>query len=520
MEDGARCFLCPELGQHQLPQQACAIVKKSGENKSSIGCQQLPDLCVSEFRSRYTDFYDAMDRKFKAGLILKNKKTSPKTQSTFLNINGLFTKKIHLLATTTLLPQTTTIDFSTDTEATPVDELASNDLETGVRTSIMNKNLDKNFTTKFFEAPQLIESTTHLPSSPLPPTQSHSFLSSMSRLNKSKAVLPFDAKGRSKIKDLIMKKNKRVMKNIESPTEFETTTGKTLTESTTTDFMESTTNFDNNILSTQSLPTAQSHVPIPKRICKDRHKLCCFWALSGECKLNPWMMINCGSACGTCHCTLREADKCVSIGIKCELPTTIQPTTTLRITTTDSTPPGKLNNNSTTFKNATSPSVPSLKNDKKVEERKLLSNKSLINHRKNGKQIINTGAIFTEKTTKRVVVTTTAPQHTTTTIEPTTSTTKKYYQSTEKPCEDYHKNCRFWALLGECVKNPFWLRTRCQKSCNSCGDEIDTIFAPKPSKGCVNHHKLCQFWAYNKQCHLNPNWMLVHCACACANYHF
>jgi hypothetical protein len=32
-------------------------------------------------------------------------------------------------------------------------------------------------------------------------------------------------------------------------------------------------------------------------------KLCCFWAISGECDSNPfWMRVKCPMTCGTCGC--------------------------------------------------------------------------------------------------------------------------------------------------------------------------------------------------------------------------
>ncbi|PAV87103.1 hypothetical protein WR25_12716 isoform A [Diploscapter pachys] len=66
-------------------------------------------------------------------------------------------------------------------------------------------------------------------------------------------------------------------------------------------------------------------------ICEDKHPLCCFWAVTGECDSNPfWMRVRCAKTCGTCQCDFRHADKCVSTGINCTLPTTTTTTTTYR----------------------------------------------------------------------------------------------------------------------------------------------------------------------------------------------
>ncbi|CAJ0610013.1 unnamed protein product [Cylicocyclus nassatus] len=53
----------------------------------------------------------------------------------------------------------------------------------------------------------------------------------------------------------------------------------------------------------------------------------------------------------------------------------------------------------------------------------------------------------------------------------------------QDPCQDLDRHCAFWATLGECELNPFWMRPHCQRSCHSCGEEVDTVFAPTPRKG-------------------------------------
>lgn len=48
---------------------------------------------------------------------------------------------------------------------------------------------------------------------------------------------------------------------------------------------------------------------------------------------------------------------------------------------------------------------------------------------------------------------------------------------------DYNRLCQFWSDLGECEKNPFWMRPHCPKSCGSCGETLGDVFAPKDKPG-------------------------------------
>merc|ERR1712121_395977 len=36
-------------------------------------------------------------------------------------------------------------------------------------------------------------------------------------------------------------------------------------------------------------------------------------------------------------------------------------------------------------------------------------------------------------------------------------------------CGDSHRNCAYWASIGECEVNPDWMLPNCKKSCNNCG---------------------------------------------------
>uniref|UniRef100_A0A914DN87 ShKT domain-containing protein n=1 Tax=Acrobeloides nanus TaxID=290746 RepID=A0A914DN87_9BILA len=77
-------------------------------------------------------------------------------------------------------------------------------------------------------------------------------------------------------------------------------------------------------------------------------------------------------------------------------------------------------------------------------------------------------------------------------------------------CFNYHRLCKYWAGMGECDSNPFWMRPHCQEACKSCGETIETISVPKSMNGCVNKHKLCPYWRFIGECQNNPTYMLKH----------
>lgn len=71
-------------------------------------------------------------------------------------------------------------------------------------------------------------------------------------------------------------------------------------------------------------------------------------------------------------------------------------------------------------------------------------------------------------------------------------------------CQDGHKNCRYWASIGECQKNPNYMLKTCCKSC-------------KAVTGCNDTDKNCAYWASIGECKKNANWMLSHCKKSCRN---
>ena len=40
-------------------------------------------------------------------------------------------------------------------------------------------------------------------------------------------------------------------------------------------------------------------------------------------------------------------------------------------------------------------------------------------------------------------------------------------------CADQHAGCADWAAAGECDKNPGFMRSSCEKSCDACPEPLD-----------------------------------------------
>ena len=151
----------------------------------------------------------------------------------------------------------------------------------------------------------------------------------------------------------------------------------------------------------------------------------------------------------------------------------------------------------------------------------------------------------------------------------------KEEKKVDDDCVDTHENCKFWAELGECGKNPNYMLTNCAVSCNSCpkkavkgltaeqhqeksflltevakyGKPQDVaentqdrtlffirktvdymknyIYAENPThqlssettNACRNSEKLCSYWASIGECENNPSFMVTKCAPACLSCH-
>ncbi|KAH7713924.1 Protein F54E4.4 [Aphelenchoides avenae] len=286
-------------------------------------------------------------------------------------------------------------------------------------------------------------------------------------------------------------------------------------------------------------------------ICEDTHLLCCFWAIA-----------------------VRFADQCISSGINCTIPTvptrpstspsTSPPTTTP--TTTPTPPPTTAETLPTTTHRSPQPPAarPPSHSGGGWQARPLptvlpnfpLSLPTVIPPSQEpdggnaiwpetvGKHVktdagggapydpysgtapefegapnddANVQFVFAETSEATLFPTSPVTEATTpTTTAATTTATTTTPEATTKPnCFNYHRLCPFWADLGECTKNPFWMRPHCQKACKSCGETLEDVYAPKPKTGCANRHTLCPFWAFIGECARNPRWMLINCRPSC-----
>ncbi|XP_039255044.2 uncharacterized protein LOC120331930 [Styela clava] len=124
---------------------------------------------------------------------------------------------------------------------------------------------------------------------------------------------------------------------------------------------------------------------------------------------------------------------------------------------------------------------------------------------------------------KSCKVCTTKPPGTT---KPST-TTKQTTTGTNKPCIDENDSCARWASMGECEKNPDYMKDKCRKSCNSCSAPSTTspvtTVAPSTTSSatttnpvpCTDMEESCSTWAADGECRKNPDIMLVLCKKSC-----
>ncbi|VDN17977.1 unnamed protein product [Gongylonema pulchrum] len=181
--------------------------------------------------------------------------------------------------------------------------------------------------------------------------------------------------------------------------------------------------------------------------CDDKHELCCFWATVGECDSNPyWMRIQCAKTC------VREAKRCVSTGIRCYL-APASATTVNQFPTISSTRYSDRRGNSvvyafpkaTTFiATATFPEFTQLP---EIQISPTLQYHNEESHEVQSQPFI---AQASYEAPKR------APRRTT---EMPHMTTPVAASAVSETCYDHNRHCKFWADLGECERNPFWMRS-------------------------------------------------------------
>lgn len=76
-------------------------------------------------------------------------------------------------------------------------------------------------------------------------------------------------------------------------------------------------------------------------------------------------------------------------------------------------------------------------------------------------------------------------------------------------CQDKHKDCRQFALQGECKINPNWMHPNCPKSCGLC------LAAEDDDEACSDMHTDCPEWAKQLECFVNPAYMSRACPKSC-----
>ncbi|XP_020615471.1 zinc metalloproteinase nas-28-like [Orbicella faveolata] len=79
------------------------------------------------------------------------------------------------------------------------------------------------------------------------------------------------------------------------------------------------------------------------------------------------------------------------------------------------------------------------------------------------------------------------------------------YVFVTESCKDFNNKCGYWASIGECNRNPGYMRVYCKKSCRVC-----------PAQGgCTDRNQYCQQWAAMGYCYTNPGYMKPNCKRSC-----
>ena len=71
-------------------------------------------------------------------------------------------------------------------------------------------------------------------------------------------------------------------------------------------------------------------------------------------------------------------------------------------------------------------------------------------------------------------------------------------------CRNIHKDCDYWASIGECDANPNYMLYYCAKGCNTCHLQTDE----HRYAHCQNDEdQPCEEYANEGECHKNPRFM-------------
>ena len=87
---------------------------------------------------------------------------------------------------------------------------------------------------------------------------------------------------------------------------------------------------------------------------------------------------------------------------------------------------------------------------------------------------------------------------------------------TTSSCVNIHKDCEYWASSGECSANPGYMLHYCAHACNSC--HLQTQSFRDDVSNCQDtfeEPESCRFWASIGECHKNPLFMKQSCRKSC-----
>eukprot|EP00931_Biecheleriopsis_adriatica_P121342 TRINITY_DN96424_c0_g1_i1.p1 TRINITY_DN96424_c0_g1~~TRINITY_DN96424_c0_g1_i1.p1 ORF type:complete len:310 (+),score=38.88 TRINITY_DN96424_c0_g1_i1:83-1012(+) len=83
-------------------------------------------------------------------------------------------------------------------------------------------------------------------------------------------------------------------------------------------------------------------------------------------------------------------------------------------------------------------------------------------------------------------------------------------EASEDNCADTSTQCSRWASVGECEKNPKYMRASCAKSCGSCPPSLGVT-----PDNCADYNGQCSHWARSGECKKNSGYMKASCAKSC-----
>lgn len=77
-------------------------------------------------------------------------------------------------------------------------------------------------------------------------------------------------------------------------------------------------------------------------------------------------------------------------------------------------------------------------------------------------------------------------------------------------CFDKNPNCQYWALRGDCTKNPKFMMATCCMWCDKVKNLERVLYFY-----CKDRNYNCIAWANREECCKNPAYMLDFCCSAC-----